>query len=154
MMRTGTPVAKPFTNESKDKNGRRCTIFTRICTRWWEPRSLGTVKKAKALWSVKAAKDREDEFYDPTHQKEPKPDWYCRKITLKVGRQRWRRRWNGLKPPMTAEFGVHMSFCLSSCPPGWRPMQFVPCVVGLVEVSKVNTKNLQRVWEGPCWEGM
>ena len=26
--------------------------------------------------------------------------------------------------------------------------------LGLTEVRKVNTKSLQKVWEGPCWERM
>ena len=69
-MQTGTPCVKTFTKELKDKNGKRCIVITGICTRRWEPRSLGTVKKAKALWSVTTAKDRDDEIYDPAHHKD------------------------------------------------------------------------------------
>ena len=41
---------------------RRCTTITKSCTRRWERRCLGKVKKAKALWSMKAAKDRDEQF--------------------------------------------------------------------------------------------
>ena len=60
---------RPLTWKLKDKSGKRCITTSKSCTTWWEPRSLGK-QKAKALWATQAAKDREDEFYDATHQKD------------------------------------------------------------------------------------
>ena len=37
----------------------------------------GESQKAKALWAMKAATDREEQFYDPVHQKDilGRPGW-------------------------------------------------------------------------------
>ena len=71
---------KPCTKDSKDKNGKRCITTAKNCTRQWEQRSLESIKRqGRALWAMRTAKDREEQFYDPTHQKDiqarPQPDW-------------------------------------------------------------------------------
>ena len=99
-------------------------------------------------------KNREEELYGPIHQnkfkKEPKSAFGCGKSTWKVQWLLWRRRWNvwnvtrmNLLLPVSVDhfFGSHV-FAV-----------FAP-VLGLMAVSKVSTKSLQKVWEGPCWERM
>ena len=53
----------------------------------------GDSQKAKARWTMKAAKDRDDDFFTiqlvrTTFKAEPEPDWNCGKNTFKVWWQR------------------------------------------------------------------
>ena len=70
-MRTDTRFVKSFTTkESKDKTGRRCTTVYKELHQTVGTKKLGESQKAKALWSMKAAEDRDEQFCDPTHQKD------------------------------------------------------------------------------------
>ena len=51
-MRTGTLSVKPCTKESKERNGKLCTIT------------------AEALGAMKAARDRDEEFHDPARKED------------------------------------------------------------------------------------
>ena len=50
-------------------------------------------QKAKALWAMKAAKDRKEEFYDPareeTLRKGIKRDWNCEKSISRIRLPLW-----------------------------------------------------------------
>ena len=58
LMRTGMPSAIQCTKELKGKNGKSCAVTTERCAGRSESQT------AKALWAMKAAKDRKKEYYD------------------------------------------------------------------------------------------
>ena len=59
-MRTGAPFVMLYTQDLKENNGRRCTITTVATSA--RDKKPGDSQKAKVLWTMKAARDREDEF--------------------------------------------------------------------------------------------
>ena len=48
-----------------EKTGKNCTIVSKKCAGQRRLRSHKTLKKAKAFWKMKAAKDSGEDFYDP-----------------------------------------------------------------------------------------
>ena len=68
LMRTGVPSAKQSTKELNGMNGKSCTVTTERGAGQQEPKSQVRVKKEKTLWAMKAAKDREEEYYDPARK--------------------------------------------------------------------------------------
>ena len=62
--RTGTPSAWLFTRASRERNGKPCTtryVELHEAVKW---KNLVKNKKAKALCSLKEAKDKGTDFYD------------------------------------------------------------------------------------------
>ena len=57
LMLTGMPSAMRCTKASKEKNGNKCIRAVGV-------RNPQEAQKAKALWAMKAAKDRREEFHD------------------------------------------------------------------------------------------
>ena len=69
--RSGTSPVKPFKKESEERNGKLCIIIKESCTRRPEPRSRSRVKKRrKPFWALTAARDRDEEFYDPARKED------------------------------------------------------------------------------------
>ena len=81
-----------------------------------------------ALWAVKAAWDRGEECYDPA-RKQQRPVWNCGK--------------SNLKDQITAfgDWPLVRSFLL-------------PVVWDATACIFVGAKILQKMWEGPYWEGV
>ena len=65
LMLTGMPSARCCAKASKEKIGKKCMNPTRVMSRTVGARKPQEAQKAKALWAMKAAKDRREEFYDP-----------------------------------------------------------------------------------------
>ena len=57
--------ARRSTQVLKEKIGRNCTSTSKKLVRRLVSRSQMKTPKADALWRMKAAKDRRDDFYDP-----------------------------------------------------------------------------------------
>ena len=49
-------------------NGRSCTSITRTYARRREQRSQATTRRQKALWKMRAARGRGEDFYDPARK--------------------------------------------------------------------------------------
>ena len=68
LMLTGMPSSRRCTRASKEKIGKKCMIPTRVMSRAVGVMKPQKAQKAKALWAMKAAKDRREEFYDPARK--------------------------------------------------------------------------------------
>ena len=64
----GTPSAKKSTKESKGKSGKSCICHYREMSKATGTKKPSESQKAKALWAMKAAWDRSEEFYDPARK--------------------------------------------------------------------------------------
>ena len=69
-MRTGTPCVKPFTKGIEGQAWEALYYQDRELHQPAGTKKPGDSQKAKTLWATKAAKDRDDEFYDPAHRKD------------------------------------------------------------------------------------
>ena len=83
--------AKQFTKEWKEVSGKMCTIITETCVRQLEPKKSSESQKAKALWAMKAEKDRMKDFYDPARKDDilGRKQTSCGKNVSKTQSQRW-----------------------------------------------------------------
>ena len=88
-------------------------------------KKLGDNRRAKALWAMKAAKDREDTFYDPTHQKDIQERAQTRQRLWEEHLKQiqwllWQRRRSVSKPPLNVEVGSQVILSESPLPSvGW-----------------------------------
>ena len=89
-------------------------------------------QKVKALWTMKAARRRNEEFYDPARV------WNCVKNISKIRWRLWRRRWSAWKLP--ANVGI------------WFHRLSLSSFVFAMAFSIAGAKFLRKMWEGPYWE--
>ena len=62
LMRTATPPVKPFTKELKETNGKSFVLSFRELSQAAGAKMSSESQKAKALWAMKAVRDRSEEF--------------------------------------------------------------------------------------------
>ena len=67
-MRTGMPSARRCTKALKEKIAEKCMTPARVMSRAVGVKKPQEAQKAKALWEMKADKDRKEEFYDPARE--------------------------------------------------------------------------------------
>ena len=75
----GMPFARRCIKASKEKIEKTCTFRKKEMSRTVGVKKPQEAQKAKAVWKMKAAKDRKEEFYGPareeTLREEIKRDW-------------------------------------------------------------------------------
>ena len=88
LMRTGMPSAKRFTMELKGVTGKSCGVTTERFCRAAGAEQPSESQKAKALWAMKAVKDREEDFLiqlaKRTFWEGNRQDWSCGKSVSKT----------------------------------------------------------------------
>ena len=68
LTRTGVPCARRCTRASKETIGKKCMTPTRKMSKALGIQKPQEAQKAKALWAMKAAKDRKEQYYDPARK--------------------------------------------------------------------------------------
>ena len=95
-MLTGMPSARRCTKASKEKIGKKCMSPCKEMSRAVGVKKPQEAQKAKALWAMKAAKDRKEHFYDPARKddisRKNKRDWSCAKNISRIRLLRWTKK--------------------------------------------------------------
>ena len=90
---TGMLSARRCSKASMEKIGKKRYDSYKVKSRAVGVRKAQEAQKAKALWAMKAAKDRKEEFYDParerTFREEIKRYWSCGKNISRIQLLRW-----------------------------------------------------------------
>ena len=90
------PSAEQSTKEFEGRDWEELYCHYRDVSKATGAKKPSESQKAKALWSMKAAKDREEEFYDPARKEdileEKRHDWSCGKRTSKTQFLPWPKR--------------------------------------------------------------
>ena len=120
-------------------------IYKGIEGKEWEEKKPSESQNAKVLGAMKAVKDRREEYCDPARKEDI---WGKTKTRLEL----WEEH---LKDPLVAPakatemfgeslLGLAFGFTVCRCQP--LSSQWLSSIAAV--------KILQRMWEGPCWEGV